>query len=122
MQHQLFGQKQHKNQVKLDEIKELLDLPFLTFWLLRLISGEEDDYEAKTQHNLEISLIFSSFLRFSVEGFTDLKFYFAIISVAIAEKAIIGSIQILLDFALFNLISNISGTYKQFDFVSWCAS
>ena len=31
MQHQLFGQKQHKNQVKLDEIKELLDLLFLTF-------------------------------------------------------------------------------------------
>ena len=68
MQHQLFGQKQHKNQVKLDEIKELLDLLFLTFWLLKLISGEEGDYEAKTQHNIEISLIFSSFLRFSLEG------------------------------------------------------
>lgn len=31
MQYQLFGQKQHKNQVKLDEIRELLDLLFLKF-------------------------------------------------------------------------------------------
>ena len=68
MQYQLFGQKQHKNQVKLDEIRELLDLLFLKFWLLKLISGEEGEYEAKTQHNIEIPLIFPSFLRFLVEG------------------------------------------------------